>query len=148
VTESGCWIYMGSLNDAGYGIAGLGGRGDGVDRTHRITYRHFNGEIPDGLYVCHRCDVPCCCNPHHLFAGTSKDNHDDMRSKERHSNPPINLHDRGEYRYNAKLSEADVTEMRRMYEAGSSIYRIAKTYGLCQSVATRIVRRISWRHVA
>lgn len=148
VTESGCWIFMGALNEAGYGIVGLGGRGDGVDRAHRVTYRHFVGEIPDGLYVCHRCDLPACCNPHHLFAGTSKENHDDMRSKQRHSNPPRNPHDRGEVRYNAKLSEFDIREIRRLSDSGVTGYRLSKIYPVSLSQIYRILKGKEWRHVA
>lgn len=148
IPESGCWIFMGALHESGYGIVGLGGRGDGVDRTHRVAYRHFHGEIPAGLFVCHSCDVRACCNPNHLFLGTAKDNTTDMLSKSRGSKPPRNFHDKGENRYNAKLTEADVIAMRRRHEDGTSIYRIAKDYGLCQAVASRIVKRKSWRHVA
>lgn len=148
IPESGCWIFMGAMNESGYGIVGLGARGGGVGRVHRVTYRHFTGEIPAGMFVCHRCDVRACCNPHHLFLGTAKDNTDDMLQKNRGSKPPRNEHERGERRYNAKLTESDVVVMRRQYDEGSSIYRIAKDYGLCQAVASRIVKRKSWRHVA
>ena len=78
---SGCWIFMGALNETGYGIVGTGGRGQPNDRSHRITYRHFCGPIPDGMFVCHACDVPSCCNPDHLFLGTPKDNSRDMVNK-------------------------------------------------------------------
>ena len=85
---SGCWIFTGALNEAGYGMVGLGARGERNDRAHRITYRHFKGEIPKGMLVCHECDVPSCCNPDHLFLGTHKDNTRDMINKKRNSPPP------------------------------------------------------------
>lgn len=147
IPESGCWIFMGALNEAGYGIVGLGGRGAGNDRAHRITYRHFVGETPKGMYVCHRCDVPSCCNPDHLFLGTSKDNNHDMRRKGRESNPPRNHHDKGEYRYNAKLTEAKVLEIRDRYSSGVSDYLLSKEYGVSRGVIYRVARKITWRHV-
>lgn len=151
VTESGCWIFMGALNEAGYGIVGLGRKGSPNDRAHRITYRHFVGEIADGLFVCHRCDVPSCCNPDHLFLGTPKENSHDMMRKGRGSKPPRNLHDRGSYRYNAKLTEDMVRTLRRRFDCGETGYAIWKElnalYGMHQAPVYRMLNRKTWRHV-
>lgn len=43
-----------------------------------------NGPIPEGMQVLHRCDVPYCVNPEHLFLGTDKENHRDKTAKGRH----------------------------------------------------------------
>ena len=43
----------------------------------------MRGEIPDGLDVCHTCDNPPCCNPHHHFLGTQTDNNADRHAKGR-----------------------------------------------------------------
>lgn len=74
VPFSGCWIYMGALNQAGYGWIGVGGRDAGTDRAHRVTYKHYIGEIPKGLEIDHLCRVRSCCNPAHLEAVTRKEN--------------------------------------------------------------------------
>lgn len=65
-------------------------------RAHVIAYRLFHGEIPKtqkkgdqwvSLCVCHKCDVPSCCNPEHLFLGTFKDNSQDCANKARTYKP-------------------------------------------------------------
>lgn len=151
VTESGCWIFTGAVNHFGYGMVGLGGRKDGIDRVHRIMYRKHFGAIPDGMYVCHRCDVPSCCNPSHLFLGTSKDNNRDMELKKRNSPPPRNIHDKGEYRYNSKLTEEIVLKGRAMVLSGDSISSviryISKITGASSGPIYRALKGRSWRHV-
>ena len=83
--NSGCWLWDGGINAQGYGLISVGGRSIS---THRTAYRLFIGEIPagvghHGICVCHRCDVPACVNPAHLFLGTQKANIADMYSKGR-----------------------------------------------------------------
>lgn len=82
VTESGCWIWTGRTDKHGYGsMSELGKNRGKVIRAHRFAYQQFVGEIPDGLFVCHRCDCKSCCNPKHLFVGTHQDNMDDLVEK-------------------------------------------------------------------
>lgn len=137
---SGCWVFMGATNGFGYGIVGTGGRGAPNDRAHRITYRHFCGEIPSGMFVCHRCDVPSCCNPDHLFLGTNQDNVRDMISKGRNSPPPRNSHVVGSVHPKSKFSEEQVRAMRSEHQAGKSVYRLAKETGVAQVTMQRIIR--------
>lgn len=136
---SGCWIFMGAINEAGYGIVGTGGRGKTNDRAHRITYRHFCGDIPEGMFVCHTCDVPSCCNPDHLFLGTNQDNVNDMVKKGRNSPPPRNPHVVGSVHPRAKFTEEQVKLMRAEHAAGKTMYRLAKEHGVCQSTMQRII---------
>jgi hypothetical protein len=80
----GCWVWSGGLI-SGYGRFVV--RHGLYVRAYRFSYELANGPIPDGLFVCHRCDNPPCVNPAHLFLGTCKDNFEDMRAKGRGRNP-------------------------------------------------------------
>jgi hypothetical protein len=66
LTDEGCLEFLGALSGAGYGVIGLGRRADGVGYTHRLTYEHRFGPIPDGFHIDHLCRNRRCCLPDHL----------------------------------------------------------------------------------
>lgn len=144
---SGCWIFMGAVNHWGYGMIGTGRRGMPVDRAHRVTYKHFKGDIPQGMFVCHSCDVPSCCNPDHLFLGTNQDNVNDMLRKRRNSPPPRNKHVVGSVHPGAKLTEQQVLEIRSLYDQGKTQQELADKYGVVRQSISKIVRRVRFKHV-
>lgn len=81
---SGCWNWNGSTS-RGYGHKKLKGKGR---LAHRLSYQLFNGEIPAGLQVMHKCDNRKCINPDHLTLGTNRDNQIDSMQKGRWKKPP------------------------------------------------------------
>lgn len=152
--ENGCWTWCGTVNGAGYGTIGLGTRCMGKDFVHRVSYRIFIGQIPDGMVVCHRCDVKRCVNPLHLFVGTYKDNSDDMAAKGR---APVGdswkterrtlRQVKGELHGMAKLTEPQVLEVRRQSSAGKSKAEISNAFGVCRATIRNIVNGNNWTHL-
>lgn len=134
--NSGCWLWIHRVNDAGYGIIGIWtGRHSKPHRAHRIAYTAFKGEIPPDAEVCHKCDVPSCLNPDHLFLGTHAQNMYDMGSKGRARSP-------------ARRHAVPTPEMIRQIRAdGRSCSQIAADLDLGENAVWRIKSGTSWKWI-
>ncbi len=73
---TGCHIWQVALLH-GYGILRYRGR---YHQAHRLAWSLKNGPIPDGMILCHRCNVRRCVNPDHLALGTRADNNADTKA--------------------------------------------------------------------
>jgi hypothetical protein len=62
----------------------VGGRNGKKWGVPRLVYTVLKGELPDDIWVLHKCDNPKCINIDHLFPGTPRDNTEDMMAKGRH----------------------------------------------------------------
>lgn len=80
--NSGCWLWLGSTDKLGYGKVSV----QGHFLAHRLAYAETHGDIPEGLLVLHKCDVPSCVNPDHLYIGDDQDNMNDMAARGRGNN--------------------------------------------------------------
>jgi hypothetical protein len=82
VTNDGsCWLWKGGNNGGGYGQFMWKGE---RYLAHRLMYEIHKGPIAKGMFCCHTCDVPACCNPDHLYEGTAQDNVCDAVRRGRH----------------------------------------------------------------
>lgn len=75
-----CWLWMGRVNEKGYGVMPIARKNFSA---HRLSYEYFIGDIEVGEMVLHSCDVRSCVNPAHLFLGDAKLNAIDASSKGR-----------------------------------------------------------------
>jgi hypothetical protein len=141
-SEADCWVWR-SVHGKPvrrYGCLGRPGRRGAVLYAHRISFELHHGPIPDGLYVCHRCDNPPCVNPAHLFLGTARDNVVDMAQKGR---------GRG-FRWRpgtsarTVLTEDLVRDIRARRAAGETNKAIAAEFGIGLSVVSMAACGRNW----
>jgi HNH endonuclease len=133
-TSCECWNWAGA-KIRGYGYFRVGPK---QKKAHRVAYELFKGPIPEGLFVCHHCDNPSCVNPEHLYAGTAKDNRRDTIVRNR-ANPQ-----RGEGRYNARLTEDAVRDIRSKQMLQREY---AAKYGVGQTMISAIQRGVRWKGI-
>ena len=134
--ETRCWEWQGRKDPDGYGGLSVG---DFPVRAHRIMYEVVKGPIPDGLFVCHKCDNPGCCNPAHLFLGTMDDNNNDRDSKGRTP--------KGENTAMAILTEKNVIEIKELIKKGLKNQEIGDMYGVTRGAIYRIRCGKNWKHL-
>jgi hypothetical protein len=138
--NSGCWLFDGQIASNGYGHLYWDGK---IRLAHRMSYIAFNGPIPEGLFVCHRCDTKCCVRPSHLWVGTRVDNAKDMVQKGR------NVTYGGEEHYLSKLTDSDVIDIYAMYFLlGFSCPKIAESFSVKYSNIGVICHGRQWKHLS
>ena len=169
VPFSGCWIWThAKMAKGGYGRITLKQGDQTATGAHRVSWILHKGPIPDGLWVLHRCDVPACVNPEHLFLGGASENALDAVRKGRHSNGrkaflatfygpiyPKWLRDkrnskkkmtgignqRGVNNHNAKLDWEKVTDIRTHRMTMASF---ARFYGVSHKTIRNITYGVKW----
>jgi len=146
--NSGCTLWLGTVIKSGYGHVKWGGE---TLRAHRVSWELKNGPIPDGMMVLHKCDVPICINPDHLFLGTADDNSKDMIRKRRSSTGVKHgsrthpeSRNRGTEVWSARLTDDDVRAIRQSNESAAAL---ARKYKFDLSQICKIRKGKAWTHV-
>lgn len=168
--EKGCTVWAAGRGRFGYGKFTLGKPHKRTVIAHRYAWVIAHGTIPPGLFVCHTCDNPPCCNPAHLFLGTAADNKADSVRKgrvARGERSGSRLHPerlargdqngsrlyperltRGEQVNTAKITADIVKQIRQLYESNAlTQVELAAKYNLTQGTVSKIVLRKTWKHV-
>lgn len=137
------------LKDNGYLCFRVGGppreRGLKLIRVSRYVYIHHvvaeltYGPREEGLWVLHKDDVKTNNVPSNLYYGTPSQNQSDSQ----HNGRAVLGGDRPQ----AKLTEDDIPEIRRLASAGVSGRKIGRRYGVHQTLISMIVRGERWSHV-
>ncbi len=130
IEATGCWEFDGARTVYGYGKLRVEKQ---YYDAHRLSYTLFVGEIPEGMFVCHKCDNAPCFNPDHLFSGTSRDNMRDCLRKERSRK---------------KLTAEIAEQIRIQYAAGGTTTGPAKRFGISRRLVKLIVLGRCWPEAA
>ncbi len=138
-----CWLWTGGRTGSGYGVFCIGYR---MVLIHRFSFELHCGNIPKGMFVCHRCDTPACVNPEHLFLGTPKDNMRDKIAKGRanFTKPPLH---QGTDHHKCRITEADVTAIRKARLRGETYISMTKRYPLTIAGLFSVASGKSWKHI-
>jgi len=135
--EEGCWGWNGCIMQ---GYANFHHRGK-IMKAHRASWIIHNGEIPNGMFVLHKCDTRNCSNPKHLFLGDQTDNMRDMAFKGRTG---VLL---GESNPASVLTNEKVIEIKNLLKMGVNMNRIATDFKVNKNTIASIKYGKTWKTV-
>ena len=132
--NTGCWLWLGSVNGDGYGTGWRPKWQKPAQTAHRIAYKAFKSDVPNEKVIAHSCDTPSCCNPDHLWVATQKENINDASKKNRIAF--------GERAAKSKLNNEIVKEIR---SSTLSTYVLASHYGVDSKTIYSVRSGKSWK---
>lgn len=143
--DNACWNWMAGLKKDGYGQFHINGHKSKNLGAHRFAYELSNGVPPGNLLVCHSCDNPKCCNPAHLFLGTTLDNVRDKIKKGRGKPGGVI----GEQSPHHKLNIEQVRYIRNRFAVGDiTKAELSRQMGVGATTISDIINYKKWRSVA
>lgn len=139
--EGDCIVWTGAISAQGYGVlAETRSSKWRLKLAHRLSYELFIGPIPNGLWVCHKCDNRKCINPSHLFASTPRGNTADMMSKRRDRHGTLSGLDSP----NCRLTKEAIIEIRNSSER---IKNLRLKFGVSKTCITNIRARKTYANL-
>ncbi len=129
---SGCWNWIGGLNNFGYGGFRVGRK---VLKAHRFAFEYYIAELEEGKVIAHNCNNTKCVNPKHLRQDTQSSNLTDMSYI--NTNP------------SQILTPEEVADIKNRlennyYGLGS---QLAREYNVSNSTISAIKKGVSWSHL-
>lgn len=132
-------MWTGAKDTGGYGRIYLHGR---IEGSNRLSWLIHFGEIPDSLFVCHRCNNKGCVNPNHLYLATNGQN---IRDAIKDGIMTFKNHD-GEHNGRAILSWADVHTIRNMRSnSNTRISQLAVDFGVSEATISAVLSGRNWK---
>ena len=111
----------------------------GTQLAHRLVARAFLGEPLPGYECCHNDGNPENNHLNNLRWDTRKNNIADAKKH--------GTHNKGSVNGQAKLTEEDVIQIRRLRQQGALLSELASDFGVKQMAISSIVNRKTWKHV-
>ena len=136
--NTGCLLWIGSYYHYGHGSAWHQGQ---KWQAHRLAWTLARGPIPEGAWICHKCNVPACCNPDHLYVGDAQTNQRDIDESGHRA--------KGERQGLSKLTEENVRAIRQEYRRYSDTHgapALAKKYGVTRTTILHAASGFTWSH--
>lgn len=127
-----CWVWDGALKN-GYGCINIYGK---ILYAHRVGWQLRHGKIPNGKFLCYRCDNRKCVRPDHMFLGTPKDNTHDMMKKGRYRGPSATG--------KIVLTAEQVVAARAIVAAGTPLSEVMELLGVSRGALWNAVHGRSW----
>jgi HNH endonuclease len=137
IKQDGCWGWNSFLDNTGSGKVGSRGY---IISAYRLNWILYNGPIPEGKLVLHKCHNRACSRIEHLYIGTNKDNTRDMLEAGRGNFCKQNSK-------NAKLDKDKVMIIKQMLKDKVSQHNIAKEFNVSRGSIQDIHRNKSWKDI-